>query len=497
MRTYNMLMRICVTGFLILSLFSCKKDDSNGANTGGTSFYSFAGAPSDCETPVIAGSYSVGTPMTSANTITLKVNVNTEGTWGVNTTSANGVYFSGSGTFTTRGVQNIVLTANGTPARTGVFSFVPATNNTCNFSISFSAGGPSAVFTYAGAPANCTAPAINGTYFNGIALGSNNYVDLAVNVTTPGAYTVITNTTNGISFSGSGVFTATGAQVVRLIGSGTPSSTGSFSYTPSNNGCSFNITVTPPAPPATFTYNGAPGNCTAPAINGTYTAGTALNSTNTIVLGVNVTVVGSYSVSTNSSNGVVFSGSGVFASTGANTITLTSNNTPSAVGSFDYTPTGGCTFSITYTGGGGGGGTDFLKCTIGGVATEFNNNIIGILDQSSAPYSFSVSGDISSAAGTANFQIAITDMSTLIHAGTYNNISATNTTKGCIVTYSPTAGSTSPWVTGLLANNSFTINITAITATRVDGTFSGTLYDNLGMGPGTKSITAGSFSVAY
>ena len=496
MHTHRNFVQALACCLLLFAFISCKKNTDDGVNVGGSSSYVFAGAPSDCQAPVVAGIYSVGTAMTSANTVKLSVIVTGQGSYNISTTAANGVYFTAAGTFTGTGAQTITLTGHGTPVRTGVYSFVPSTNNTCNFNISFSAGGPSAVFTYAGAPGNCTAPVVSGTYSSGISLGTGNYVDLAVNVTTPGAYTIITNSVNGISFSGSGVFTATGAQVVRLIGSGTPASTGSFTYKPGTNGCDFSITVTAPAPPATFTYNGAPGNCTSPVINGTYTAGTALNVTNTVVLGVNVTVIGSYSVSTNSSNGVVFSASGTFTSTGANTITLTSNNTPSAGGTFSYTPTGGCTFDITYTGG-GGSGTDFLKCTIAGVATEFNNNMIGILDQSSAPYSFSVYGDISSAAGTANFQIAITDMSTLIHAGSYNNISATSTSKGCIVTYSPTAGSTSPWVTGLLANNSFTVNITAITATRVDGTFSGTLYDNLGMGPGTKSITAGSFSVAY
>ncbi len=123
---------------------------------------------------------------------------------------------------------------------------MPSTNNTCNFSVSFGTGGTSSVYTYTGAPGNCTAPNVSGTYTTGISLGSNNYVDLAVNVTTPGAYTIITNNLNGISFSGNGVFTTGGAQVVRLIGNGAPAAPGSFAYKPSNNGCSFNITVNAP-----------------------------------------------------------------------------------------------------------------------------------------------------------------------------------------------------------------------------------------------------------
>lgn len=478
---------LCVLAFF---LFSCKKDSTDGANAGGTSFYSFEGAPSDCAGPVIAGIYGVGTALNATNTITLSVNVAVEGTYSMRTTSANGVYFSGSGVFTAIGSQKVVLTGVGTPVRSGSFSFVPATNNTCNFNVSFGSGGPSAVFTYAGAPGNCTAPIVNGTYSSGLSLGATNYVDLAVNVTTPGAYTIITNNTNGISFSGSGVFTASGAQVIRLIGSGTPATTGSFAYTPSNNGCSFSINVTPPAPPATFTYNGAPGNCTGPVINGTYTAGTALNGTNTIVLGVNVTVAGSYSVSTNSNNGVTFSGSGNFGGTGPNTITLTSNNTPSAAGAFTYTPTGGCSFDITYTGGGGGGGgTDYLKCTIDGVAKDFSTSLSGLLVSGA----FDVSGDL----GVASFSVSVVDNNgAAITVGTYSKATLTNLTRYCSASYLPDAGSPlNSWQPYLLNSNPFTVTIQTITANRVTGTFSGDIFDI--MGGNKKTVTNGTFSVPY
>jgi len=49
---------------------------------------------------------------------------------------------------------------------------------------------------------------------------------------------------NGISFSGSGNFTTLGYEVVRLIGTGTPTVEGLFIFTPSNNGCPFGIKVT-------------------------------------------------------------------------------------------------------------------------------------------------------------------------------------------------------------------------------------------------------------
>jgi hypothetical protein len=475
----------------ICSLFiiSCKKDNGNGQNAGGTSIYTFAGAPSGCAAPVIAGTYGVGTPLTSANTITLTVDVAVKGTYSFNTTPANGVYFSGSGAFANTGVQTIVLTGNGTPIRSGTFYFVPNTNNTCNFSVSFGAGAPPAVFTYAGAPANCTAPNVSGVYTTGVGLGSNNYVDLAVNVTTAGAYTIITNNVNGMSFSGNGVFTATGAQVVRLIGNGTPAAAGSFAFTPSSNGCSFNITVTPPAPPATFTYDGAPGNCVAPVINGTYAAGTALNGTNTIVLKVNVSVSGSWNVTTNNSNGVVFSGSGVFASTGPNTITLSSTSTPAATGTFSYTPTNnGCSFDITYTGAPPPG--DFLTCKVNGVYKDFSDGLMGLMIQTGPPYSFGVSGTL--VGGSDQFGVQLQDNNP-IAMGAYRNFTLSNMTKFCAISSN---FSSVLWNSSITSSNTFIVTVTLLTPTIITGDFSGTIYEN-GFGPATKSITEGKFRFTY
>ncbi|MBL7702231.1 MAG: hypothetical protein JNM14_08270 [Ferruginibacter sp.] len=474
----------------LLSLFivfanSCTKDPESGANPGGTSVYSFDGNPGTCATPTIAGLYRVGYELNATNTITINVNVVAKGSYAINTTGVNGVSFFGSGVFSTTGPQTVVLTGRGTPQKKGNFSFVPTSNNTCNFSVSFLDGAPTAVFTYAGGTSNCTAPVISGTYASGVALGSGNYVDLGVNVTTPGAYTVSTNSAGGISFSGSGAFTATGAQVIRLIGNGTPSGAGTFTFTPSG-GCSFNVTVAPPPPPAAFTYT-----CAAPTISGTYTAGTALNATNTIVVPVNVTVAGLYSVTTNADNGVTFSASGVFAGTGAQTITLRSTNTPTAAGTFSYTPSGaGCSFDITYTGGGGGGG-DYLRCKINGVLTDFSDGMIGTLDNGSSPYLFDVEGFL--VGGSDGFSISIQDDNNLIAAGAFKNFSLSNQNKFCNITYTPGSAF---WLSSLLNANTFTVNITSVTATTVTGTFSGTLYEN-STGPATKSITEGVFSVAY
>jgi len=275
---------IALTCFVLFFTGSCTKDSIGSSNPGGTSSYTFDGSPGSCASPAVAGFYSVGTALNASNTLTFTINVTVKGTYSINTTASNGVFFSGSGTFTTTGPQSLVLTGNGTPVKAGNFPFVPVTTNTCNFTVSFLSGAPAAVFTYAGAPATCTAPVINGAYAAGVGMGAGNYVDLAVNVTTPGAYTVSTNPADGISFSGSGAFSTTGAQVIRLIGNGIPSTQGTFAFTPAG-GCSFSITVAPPPPPAAFTYT-----CATPTISGTFAAGTALTSASTVKVGVNETV---------------------------------------------------------------------------------------------------------------------------------------------------------------------------------------------------------------
>ena len=591
---------IALSCFLIAFGSSCTKDSIGSSNQGGTSTYSFDGSPGSCATPAVAGIYAVNRQMDLTNTLTFTVNVTVKGTYSIRTTSGNGVYFEAGGTFTTTGPQTVVFYGKGIPVKAGNFPFVPVTSNTCNFTVSFLSGAPAAVFTYAGAPATCTAPTISGAYAAGVAMGSGNYVDLAVNVTTAGAYTVSTNSADNISFSGSGAFTATGNQVIRLIGNGTPAAAGAFAFTPSG-GCSFSITVAPPPPPASFTYNGAPGNCTGPVIAGTFAAGTALTSSSTIKLGVNVTTAGLYSVTTNnsngvtfsasgvfsgtgaqtitltsintptaggpfsytpsggcsftitytaglppatftydgapgnctgpvitgtfaagtaltssstiklnvtvlttglysvttnSSNGVIFSGSGVFLAPGAQTITLTSNNTPTAAGPFTYTPTGGCSFVITYTGGGGGGGGDYLKCTIDGTPMDFSSGMAGNLFGGGVGI-FKLRGYIS---GTfTRFDVELNDNNADIAVGSYDKFTSSNTDKFCDVTYWPDfvtgpGNYWSPWDTN---PNTFTVTVQTLTTSprKITGIFSGDVFDFLGANQ--RTITAGSFSFSY
>ena len=201
---------------------------------------------------------------------------------------------------------------------------------------------------------NCLGAVVSGSYYKDTAITASNYVDLSVQVDTAGTYTIASDTVNGYYFKATGTFSATGTQVVRLVGGGKPLAAGTNIFTVTYDGtvCEFSVTVTASAPPpggsSAFTIT-----CTGATPAGTYVAGTPLTAANSITLNVNVTAIGSWSVTTAPAvNGITFSGTGTFAATGAQTIVLTASGTPTAAGPFTFTVTGGtgtCTFPLTVT----------------------------------------------------------------------------------------------------------------------------------------------------
>ncbi len=201
---------------------------------------------------------------------------------------------------------------------------------------------------------NCLGAVVSGTYYKDTAIKASNYVDISVQVDTAGTYTISSDTVNGYYFKVSGTFTATGVQVVRLAGGGKPLAAGTNIFTVTYNGtvCEFSVTVTAAGPPpggsSAFTIT-----CTGAVPAGTYVAGTPLTAANTITLNVNVTAIGTWSVTTAPAvNNIVFSGTGTFTNTGAQTIVLTAAGNPTAAGPFTFTVTGGtgtCTFPLTVT----------------------------------------------------------------------------------------------------------------------------------------------------
>ena len=99
---------------------------------------------------------------------------------------------------------------------------------------------------------------------------------------------------------------------------------------------------------AKYTFDGGTGSCTDAVVSGTYTAGTALAATNTVSILVDVDSIGTYIISSSTTNGMLFKGTGSFTDVGPQTITLIGTGTPSAAGTVTLTiGTNGCTFPVT------------------------------------------------------------------------------------------------------------------------------------------------------
>jgi hypothetical protein len=99
-------------------------------------------------------------------------------------------------------------------------------------------------------------------------------------------------------------------------------------------------------------------SCGSAIVNGVYKVGTALTGSNTITLPVNVTSLGSYTVTTNTVDGISFSGSGTFTATGNQNITLNGTGTPNSTS----------TKTLTIT-----------SDSQGGISTSCNVNVIVVI----------------------------------------------------------------------------------------------------------------------
>ncbi|MFT3910338.1 MAG: hypothetical protein QM737_13015 [Ferruginibacter sp.] len=192
-----------------------------------------------CSGAVLAGNYTSGTAMTTANTVTLNVTVNTPGPYNITTSADNGVSFSGSG-MATAGTTSIVLTATGSPAAsstdvTSVYNVTLGTGS-CTFNVIYTGvpTGP-ASFTFDCSTMDPTFPVAGERIRLGQVLDPNiDTITTQVNVITPGTYTIVTTYglggSDGVTFSAPGVFTTTGVQTLRLGANGTASRGGIVFY---------------------------------------------------------------------------------------------------------------------------------------------------------------------------------------------------------------------------------------------------------------------------
>lgn len=202
----------------------------------------------DCGSAVVNGSYAQGVALTSANTVSIQVNVAAAGGYNI-TGTISGMTFAHAGAFSIPGVQTITLAGSGTPTASGTLNVPMPGTTPCNFPVTVT--GP-ATYTV-----NCGAAVVNGDYEEGIPLNAGNTIDIQVNVATAGSYN-ITGTVNGMTFAHAGVFASAGVQPVTLAGSGTPTADGTFNVPmPGITPCNIPVTVDPgPSIDWKFTANG-------------------------------------------------------------------------------------------------------------------------------------------------------------------------------------------------------------------------------------------------
>jgi hypothetical protein len=249
----------CLIGVLFLSfLISCQKERSLETALPGKASLQ-ANATGDCLPKTIVGNYIEGQPLNDSNYIEVELYVSSPGSYTINSDAHNGYSFSGSGTFSSIGTNRVKLKATGTPISSKTSDFVVQYDSSiCSIQVNVlpkAGGGSPAAFTLQGTGGACMNAVVSGSFVKNQALTAASKVDVQVNVTTMGSYTISTNTVNGFSFSGTGNFTAPGLQTVSLRANGTPVNEGptTFTLTAGTNTCTFSATVTatttpPPVP---------------------------------------------------------------------------------------------------------------------------------------------------------------------------------------------------------------------------------------------------------
>lgn len=204
---------------------------------------------------------------------------------------------------------------------------------------------------------NCTPATVHGLFKVDSTLTSENYVDVLVDVSVGGSFTIKSDSVNGYSFKKTGTMSAGENTTVRLYATGKPKVTGVDYFTISYGStiCNFSITVFGAGGgfgTALYTLGGSPGNCSVSSITGNYVTALAMTANNKVEMTVNVNTPGTYIIRGPTVNGVHFDTSGTFINPGIQNIFLRGTGTPVAAGTFNYPVTNGatnCDFPITYT----------------------------------------------------------------------------------------------------------------------------------------------------
>ena len=112
-----------------------------GADAAPTSAGVLGDSVGNCKPVTLNGSYTQGITLNAINTVQVQATVTVPGTYKIFTDPVNGVSFSGTGTFTSAGVKNVILNGSGTPAFGGNQTFtLHFGTSQCGFTINFQNG---------------------------------------------------------------------------------------------------------------------------------------------------------------------------------------------------------------------------------------------------------------------------------------------------------------------------------------------------------------------
>lgn len=205
----------------------------------------------------------------------------------------------------------------------------------CQKELDYPTDGVSVGTLKANGTGDCLPSNVNGIYKENVSLTDTNYIDVQINISSPGTYHITSDTLNGYSFAKAGTIGVTGLQTIRLYGSGKPVVAGLNQFTISygNSSCKINVTVIGASTgAAVFTLSGAPDTCANFIVNGNFLVGQAATAAELLTVTVDVTTIGTYTLTTSVADNVSFSGTGVFTTTGLQNVTLNASGTPTTAG---------------------------------------------------------------------------------------------------------------------------------------------------------------------
>lgn len=247
-------------------------------------------------------------------------------------------------------------------------------------------------------------------------------------------------------------------------------------------------------PPPTSNGGFTIPTCNAITVQGTYTAGVATTSANTVTIPVNVTALGSWTANISAVNGLSFSGSGTFTSTGNQNIILRASGTPATAGTINITVTAGsttCTFTVVV---GTGVTPGTFTATVDGTNFTFNTDAKAVITTPAPGMSAVEMTGLQNSTGTTAIRIGVAKPGSITN-GTYTiNQMASNIIVGS--TYTDAANAKFSIASSMTPQTPvFTVTITSVSATRIAGTFEGPLKDAAGAGAVQKTVTLGTFDL--